>query len=181
MLPEDAKDRREIGQLLYVANAYLDLAEEEKKGVKEDIVKKPFGKYQSKEEDISQNTLTSAHLASSAIRLCTIDEKLLNKYKDSKQSKDHEFRKKLYNNWLYVRNRQIESTDVFFHFILRNNVVHIEADRMNIPDTNNEMERKERYKRCQDEFLKSCIDDLYKKINNIRDAVTNDLKFFKLT
>ncbi len=172
MLPEDEKDRREIHQLLFVANAYLDLAEEEKKGVKSENINKKLKDLSCSEQCDEKAIMTLAHLASSAIRLCTIDDKLKDKYfkDENAKTKIDKFRKCLYNDY---KKNPITSPDKIFRYILRNNIAHIEADRQE--------NKNEQFIKCQNKLSESFVTDLHKKINNIRNAVTIDLKFFGLT
>jgi len=180
MLNVEVEDKREIKQLLIVANKYLHLVNTEKTGLKDDVTTKKFKDFQLSEQLDGKVIMTSAHLASSAIRLCTIDEKLRDKCSSNEDAKEkiNGFRHELYFQWLRNNNNLIKPTDDIFHFILRNNVVHIEANRRTFWKTSKE---KEDCIKCQGALENSSIKGLHIEINKIKNAIESDLESLKLS
>lgn len=169
-------EKREINQLLIVACEYFDMAKKSKKEVSPIILSKKTKDYSDQEKIDKETIMTSAHLASSAIRLCTIDEKLDDKYQKNKKRGNLTLRKELYDitkSKLRDKNMEVdkitEDIDKVLHFILRNNVAHIEADKK-------EDKQIVAHLILQEILLDCSLNDMYTKINMIKKDIEEDLK-----
>lgn len=169
------EERREIKQLLIVARNYFHLGEKLKKEVPPEVLNKKIIDYSDQEKIDEKNIMPSAHLASSAIRLCTIDEKLDDKYRNTKEERNIFLRRKLYNRIRFsfkrknmITNIRTEDIDKVLHFILRNNIVHIEEDKRKYQQKGHLI--------LQNRLLSYSTNDMYTKIGSIMTNIEKDLK-----
>ncbi len=136
----------EIKKLRFVAEKYYDLAMDEKKSVLNEELKLTVAELKNKclnLSDLQSNQhliYFSAHLASCAVRLCSIEEILESKRLDR------------YNEIIgwhdvgKIQNRIRTSMNIYIHFFLRHMVAHSESKRLDMTKKNARVVYEEMYK-----------------------------------
>jgi hypothetical protein len=163
-ITEDHK--REITELWIVAQNYLRLAKEEKDKFDVGLLKKKTTELENKDRFDENFIMSSAHLASCAIRLCTIDDKLKDIEIPENSSSLYEKR----NNFCDDTPESMKKKMKTLHFIMRNNVAHLEEHNKR------KSEKNRNYLHLQAFLYKLPRQALFDQMEIIRNAIYESLK-----
>lgn len=169
---ENDSDARETTQLLIMATRYFSLGKKEKEKITDEQILTKKASELSKEEHMRIDIMfTNAHLSSCAVRLCTIDEKLedfcrksKNNHRDLRCSK-YKATKCEVENKIPFKKEDIVNKKIL-HFLLRHNIAHVEADKS---------PRWQRYKDFEEILITFSINEKYDAIGNIINDIKSDL------
>jgi hypothetical protein len=162
-------ERREIAQLWAVAEMYYTLATDAKSHLVPTELKMTVGEFAERCKNrsyLDEHTpllFTVAHLASCAVRLHSIEEKLNSKrwqeYWKIATSKDQErIKQELKNN-----------IDSFIHFLMRHGVAHSESERKN-------SRYKKAFKVMYDFYLTLSYESVLQAMAAARQSIKNELE-----
>jgi hypothetical protein len=158
--------KRVFKQLFFTSNEYFNMSKSLIKSINIEIYKNIFKDFTYKELMKKNVMMFNAHLASCAIRLCSIDEKIFNilKIKSCRMNLYNEKRKDIKNiSKDYIIQKNI------FHFVLRNGIAHFEPD-INGTSWESNLEK------ILNEFS---MDDMFIEMKKIILEIKKELKTFK--
>ena len=163
-----SEHKREIIQLWWVAEQCFELAEQTKKNLKKKGLQTTVQQLADNCQQISdikgtneQLVLLNAHLASCAVRLGSIDERL-----GHNLSKRRRLYRELEKKCCLLKQKDVRNNlDKIVHFLLRHNVAHEEYHS-----------KKPAHKMLQDTFMKLRIQQLYDSMNQVRYKMEKELK-----